>query len=421
MKIQQLKLQCFRGFSPFFEIAFDPRLTVFVGENGMGKSSLLDSLAILLSRLASRISTKTKTGRRFTGSDIANGFDVVTGKIDVQVDGIQYSWLAGKHRVSPGTPSSSFELIELIKRIRIKAHEDDTFSLPLTVLYSVNRQVDDVQLPAKKGHVFDRYAAIDPSLRGTSNFADFFTWYRNREDIENELFRDQAKLSEGTKLDERISPDPQLQAIRNALEIMMPGYCDLRVKRKPSLRMVVSKHGHEFSIQQLSDGEKCLLALVADMARRLAIANPGVQNPLHAEGVFLIDEVELHLHPAWQRMVLPRLLETFPNSQFIVTTHSPQVLGEVHAENIFRLFQNEQGHVVWEKPQRSKGLDSSEVLTEIMQAPAQNVATRKKLNTLYELILEGDIEQAQAEIAEMERELGDIPDLHKAKTMIDLH
>ncbi len=235
------------------------------------------------------------------------------------------------------------------------------------------------------------------------------------------MFRDRAKLSEEMKLDERMTHDPQLQAIRKALEKLMPGYSDLRVKRKPNARMVVSKHGHEFSIQQLSDGEKCLLALVADMARRLAIANPGVQNPLHAEGVFLIDEVELHLHPAWQRMLLPRLLEAFPNSQFIVTTHSPQVLGELHAENIIRLFQDEQGYVVWEKPQRSKGLDSSEVLTEIMGAPARNVATREKLNTLYELILEGHIEQAQAEIAKMEGELGEIPALHKAKTMIDLH
>ncbi len=151
----------------------------------------------------------------------------------------------------------------------------------------------------------------------------FFEWFRNREDLENELFR--SAHTEGRLYD----GDPQLNAVRAAIHAMMPGFSSPQVKRQPSLHMVIKKGDEKFKIQDLSDGEKCLLALVGDMARRIAMANPSAPNPLEAEAVFLIDEIELHLHPAWQRMIVPRLLEVFPNSQFFVTTHSPQVLGEV--------------------------------------------------------------------------------------------
>lgn len=80
-------------------------------------------------------------------------------------------------------------------------------------------------------------------------------------------------------------------------------------------------------VLQLSDGEKCTLALFGDIARRLAIANPSLDDPLQGDGVVLIDELELHMHTSWQRKVISMLKKTFPNIQFIITTHSPQILG----------------------------------------------------------------------------------------------
>lgn len=77
------------------------------------------------------------------------------------------------------------------------------------------------------------------------------------------------------------------------------------------------------------DGEKCTISLFGDLARRMALANPGRENPLEGTGVVLIDELELHMHTSWQRKVLGVLKETFPNIQFIITTHSPQILGEL--------------------------------------------------------------------------------------------
>ncbi|MDM8525382.1 AAA family ATPase [Desulfococcaceae bacterium HSG8] len=113
------------------------------------------------------------------------------------------------------------------------------------------------------------------------------------------------------------------------------------------------KNNSEFSIEQLSDGEKCLIALIGDIARRLAIANPSLDDPLQGKAVILIDEIDLHLHPSWQRMILPGLLATFPKCQFVITTHSPQVLGETDARHIFLLHRNEQDQIVCSRPSQA--------------------------------------------------------------------
>ena len=105
--------------------------------------------------------------------------------------------------------------------------------------------------------------------------------------------------------------------------------------------------------------------MVLDLARRLAQANPGMEDPAaEAEAVVLIDEIELHLHPAWQRRIVGNLIETFPRCQFIATTHSPQVIGEVGHDHI-QIIADGQVYT----PAHSFGVDSSRVLEEIMETP----------------------------------------------------
>lgn len=116
---------------------------------------------------------------------------------------------------------------------------------------------------------------------------------------------------------------------------MLDGFDDIHIDRSP-LAMKVKKDGQYLKINQLSDGEKCTIALFGDLARRMTLANPQLPNPLEGQGVVLIDELELHMHTSWQRKVMPVLKETFPNIQFIITTHSPQILGEL--DDTFNLF-----------------------------------------------------------------------------------
>lgn len=117
-------------------------------------------------------------------------------------------------------------------------------------------------------------------------------------------------------------------------------------------------------VSQLSDGERGILALVLDLTRRLAQANPSMEDPAaEAEAVVLIDELDLHLHPKWQRQIVTKLTKTFPKCQFIATTHSPQIVGEVGHRRIQMIAD---GQVY--SPTHSYGVDSSRVLEEIMGA-----------------------------------------------------
>ena len=126
--------------------------------------------------------------------------------------------------------------------------------------------------------------------------------------------------------------------------------------------MRIIKEKENLDILQLSDGEKCVLALFGDIARRLALANPSLENPLEGTGVVLIDELELHMHTLWQRKAIGVLKETFPNVQFIITTHSPQILGEVDQDfNIISLIREEE-NIKFNFITSLYGLDSNTVL-----------------------------------------------------------
>ena len=144
------------------------------------------------------------------------------------------------------------------------------------------------------------------------------------------------------RLDKPRFRDPQLKAVRTATERFLPGFSNLKVRRSP-LRMVVEKHREELLVNQLSDGEKCTLAMVGDLARRLAVANPHMTNPLAGEAIVLIDEADLHLHPAWQRHLVGALEETFPNCQFFLSTHSPALLSHVKSTGIWLLARSDCG------------------------------------------------------------------------------
>jgi predicted ATP-binding protein involved in virulence len=118
----------------------------------------------------------------------------------------------------------------------------------------------------------------DALSRGGADFKRFFMWFRNKEDAENEQ-----------RADSLAHRDPHLEAVRAAIKAFTQ-FRDLRIRRKPLLRMTVVKHGLELNVAQLSDGERNMLALVGDLAHRLSLLNPMGANPNDGHGVVLIDE-----------------------------------------------------------------------------------------------------------------------------------
>ncbi len=206
-------------------------------------------------------------------------------------------------------------------------------------------------------HIFTAY---DGALsRNSFDFKSFFDWYKWQENIERQT-----------------GENPVLNNVRNAIYGVLSDdgkeFSQLAVNwiNRPGGEMIIHKGDTPLNVVQLSSGEKMLLALTADLSRRLTLANPHGDNSLMGNGVVLIDEIDLHLHPALQRTIIPRLRKTFPNCQFVVTTHSPNVLCNVKRENVIIL---DDFNVV-EKTPHTFGRDINSILFELMgvtQRPAE--------------------------------------------------
>ncbi len=409
MKITSLTIKNFRGIKDA-KFAFHKKLNVFIGENGVGKSAVLDCIAILLSKFTYRLISQKNNGRPFLESDISHGESYTSNDISIKINEKNYLLSDEKHKKNKKDKKESIKNIDNILENIISCIElNVNTNIPLICFYPTNRNINSISLSITKKNKFDQISALEGSLlkKGEkSDFNNFFRWFRNREDLENEKLRDFHEDIQKISFP-LVQSDPQLDAIRNALKILMPEFHSLRVRRSP-LRMVVMKGEEEFRLEELSDGEKGLLVLVADMARRMAMANPAMENPLEAEAIFLIDEIELHLHPSWQRKILPSLLKVFPNCQFFVATHSPQVLGEV--EDTQSIWVMKKGTPPYH-PNRAYGLTSGEILGEIMGTNERSAEVETKLNHISLLIDEERFDEAREEIRNLAKKTKDIPAL----------
>lgn len=446
MKIERLILENFRGVGKTLDLPLEPDLTVLAGINGSGKSTILDALAILLSWVMARTRRTGGSGMPIPDLSINNSAGYARIRAEAS-DPENLRWQLVKTKKGHVQPVSATDLETLSRYSKFIQQQisetQENCNIPLFAYYPVNRAVLDIPLRIRQSHEFSLLEAWDDSLASAANFRHFFEWFRNREDLENEgrilsLFEERppsAEFIENIKTKPRWKEalrgegfekigvnDVQLDAVRNALRAFLPGFIALSVRRNP-LRMTMQKNGKEIRVDQLSDGEKCLITMVGDLARRLAIANPKRGNPLEGEGVVLIDEIDLHLHPAWQRQILGNLRRTFPGSQFVVSTHSPQVLGEAEPRQIRLLAQDEQQGLTYTIPAQAKGLSSNDILDELMRPGGEtltrNSEVQQQLNRLFELIDRDQFSEAKALIAEMKRQLhGDIPDLLRAESML---
>jgi predicted ATP-binding protein involved in virulence len=411
VKIIKLSIHNFRGIRDLSLDFSDTGSIIFIGVNGAGKTSILDGIAILMSWLAARLRSQYGVGLFPKDSDITIGSNVSQLEITFLINNEPATWNIRKTRkrykkvvfsdlTGIKTITSSFEATTI---------PPDKMDMPVVVYYPVNRAVLDIPLRIRKKHTFDQLAAYENALTGGADFRTFFEWFRDQEDFENQQ---KARSTWGYE------EDPQLKTVRKAIYYFLPDFRDLQVQRRPLLRMIISKGFEVFEINQLSDGEKCLLALVGDLARRLSLANPSLPNPLEGHGIILIDEIELHLHPQWQREVIPKLVTVFPNCQFIITTHSPQVLSEAREAAIFGFEWGMEGITAY-KLGNVYGKDSNRILEDIMDTSARPEIIREKIRSYFELIDTKRMEEAQKVRKELEQEIGtDEPEFARADVLI---
>lgn len=402
MRIQSVQLENFRGFNNL-KLQFFEDLNVIIGENGSGKSSVLDAIAILLSHFIVEIN-ESSMEIKLTDEDIKNETNQTKISIDVSKNRTQARWYVSKSLGKKENEDKNSNKKETIRSL----FRNDNNVLPLIVYYRVNRVADvnkSFQEKLKPLLLDSPLQIYEESLNTKTNFREFFDWFKEREDYENEQRLDNNEAWR----------DAQLEAVRRAI-MEQTGFFDLRMRRNP-LRLEVSKGTQRLNVNQLSDGEKCMLAMVGDLARRFSIANPVMQNPLEGRGIVLIDEVELHLHPAWQRQIIPGLRKTFPNCQFIVTTHSPQVISHVEPEKIFILRQSGNGVTV-SKAEEAYGKNTDRILEDLMGVPARPTEIANQLDEVFRLIDQRQFAVAKELVVSLRDKIGDDAELLKAEVLI---
>jgi predicted ATP-binding protein involved in virulence len=407
MRVTRLKLDGFRGFQSL-ELNLDRDITVLVGVNGAGKSSILDALAIMLSRVAAGILTGLpQNGRKIHDADTRTGSGFANIELEASIAGIPVVWNVSHARPRKLRPPTGLTALKaLIDKVCVVETAHET-SLPLAVYYPVNRAVLDVPVRIRKRYIVERLEAYDQALEaGGRNFRIFFEWFRQREDIENEQNARSKRR--------RHHVDRQLEAVRSAVERLMPGFSELHVERNPQ-RMVVRKKGEALAVDQLSDGEKCVLAMVGDLARRLAIVSIEGAQPLDEHAVVLIDEIDLHLHPAWERAVLPRLRRAFPNCQFIVSTHSPHVIATAPRESVIIL----EDFQAYEPPTPTEGRNVGAILSDVLGVGERPDDVRDALRAIDDALTRGEYVDARRRLDTWRDRLGsDDADVVRLTTML---
>lgn len=326
MKLKRLDIQDFRC-KPTASLQLGSRLTVLMGENGSGKTTFLDAISIALGSIISYL--PKAEGRSFRERGEIRQFEgqeLPFARIAVEtVDGISWDCIKKASRTKVKIPETGKRQLRafLDRSILDRLSHDDDFILPVFAFYGVSRALLDIPerrrgFDSESDRIFE---ALDQALASGSNFRSAFIWYYNKE-MEELRLRNSMHSFDVTL--------PQLRAVRQCLTTLFPTLSNPRFAVKLPPRLIVTEEGEDLELSQLSDGYKTMIGLAIDLSRRMAAGNPDLENPLESPAIVLIDEVDLHLHPAWQQKVVSDLLRCFPNTQFILATHSPIVVEGVN-------------------------------------------------------------------------------------------
>lgn len=396
MKIKNLRLTNFRCFESL-EIKFEKQLTVLVAPNGAGKTTILDAIATGLGPFLTRLPNIKGINPKDTDNRVLEHGKGSTSSLGIEIETYEgLSWdrfKKGNEWDSKRNHNGLSELNGYVDTLLEQLSNGQNPEFPIIAYYGTGRGVFDV--PKNHKYFQKNFLETDSyrnALEAKANFKQFFEYFYFLEDLER---RGKEKHRDWDY------QQPELAVIRQAISRMMPEFSNPRSALNPLRFLIDWKNNSEntqLRIDQLSDGYRTTLAMVMDIAARITGANPMDENALDNEGIVLIDEVDLHLHPKWQQTILPDLIRTFPRVQFIVSTHSPQVLSTVNKENIRLLAQNQLNESIAAIPlAHSYGEPSNDVLHSIMHVdPQPPVIEKKDLQRLTSLVDQGEYKSNEA-------------------------
>ena len=375
-----LKLHNFKGIADL-ELTLDESLTLLAGVNGVGKTSVLQALLAAVTRAWRHNppydypSFELQEGVARAGAT-STEIVLALGVPDATVFTVRFE--VRGHGLQPD-PTLSSQLQQYF------AGYQSPLALPLIVYYEQNRVpcADSSWRNVSVSSSQNRKTSLHTTV---SSPREFKAWFFEKEADEGRETRERRNLE---------YVDRELRAVRQLLK-QLDGFTAIRSRKPPDSgerTLFLEKEGADIPFESLSSGEQAFFLLAADLARRLMLASPGT--PLaEAPGIVCIDEIELHLHPAWQKRILRMLMDTFPACQFVVTTHSPQVIGGVEAHHVRLLEPAENGVRTVSQPIATKGRDSNYVLKGILDTPERDDEVSKLFDEFDHLIDAGEMESA---------------------------
>ncbi len=428
MQIDQISISNFKLFAQS-EFRFHPSFNLVVGTNGSGKTSLLRAVAVALGGWAHAYIKDTKNRRPIDDSEIreiqqdkrfdkskkvlikAHGKAAIIDRFGARKE-VKAVWR--RHRLEPMKQTLTTGDIDygngtqytlnfgnLGHDILTYIESGKSFDLPVIAFYECDRLwLPKGEIKAEESAAA-KYSRFDP-------YVDCFHTGADHKSLGQWLLKHEL-----ASLQQKIDT-PTLLSIREAAKAALEGCSDLRFDFEEGRVMVEFTDGHAIPFEHLSDGQRTMLGLFCDLARRAALLNPhfGGEASAKTSGVVLIDELDLHLHPQWQRRIIHDLRRTFPKIQFICTTHSPQLIGQAKPDEIIVL-NAEHGH-----PSQSLGMDSNWILRHIMGSDDRDPGVALQLDTIFSLIEKANFEEAQKAVDSLRTKIGEHPELVEAQALL---
>ena len=401
MQFISLHMENFRGTREL-DIGFEPDMTVIVGRNGAGKTSILDALGIMMGFV-----------RAHLDGPYRGNLDLPLSPKDVRENAELFVLLLTYEIEKSEAKSKEIGDLEIVYYSDGRnPHYEFSHSLrqwsktiefqPRFIHY---RQERGFEPNRSRRYADDAKKVLDPESVQTLSLnedlqaiGDLEIWWDRRDAQEARRVRD----------GERDYRDPQLEAIRNLIA-KIDSFLGVAFNStaSPSGLHFVKNDGTPVHVSGLSGGERSYIILLADLARRLQVFAP--DKPLEEiPAIVLIDEIELNLHPAWQSEILPTLRSVFKACQFIVTTHSPQVLSGVES-GIVRMIEEDVPGWSWKVtvPLSTRGRTSNYLLEGVLGASERYPPVDALIASFNVAIDKSDIATAAKKLAKIEKEIGD--------------